>query len=48
MYTSYAVLEFKQRQPEVERSQVITSIKIGEGGHATVSTMPPIILCSKV
>jgi integrin-linked kinase len=28
-------MEFKQRQPEVERSQVITSLRIGEGGHAT-------------
>lgn len=28
-------LEFKQRQPEVERSQVITSLRIGEGAHAT-------------
>lgn len=33
----YIVLEFKQRQPEVERSQVITSLRIGEGAHATVS-----------
>ena len=33
-----AVMEFKQRQPEVERSQVITSLRIGEGGHATVSS----------
>jgi len=33
-------LEFKQRQPEVEQSQVTMSLKIGSGYHGEVRGVP--------
>ena len=33
-------MEFKQRQPEVEQSQVTMSLKIGSGYHGEVRCVP--------
>ena len=41
-------LEFKQRQPEVERSQVTMSLKIGQGAYGEVSNWCKTLLGNKL
>ena len=41
-------LEFKQRQPEVERSQVTMSLKLGQGAYGEVSNWCKLLVFSYI